>query len=138
MIAGIDKKELVLLKFTKEEKKSELNWKHAKEFEFNGEMYDIVESSEIGDTTYYWVWWDYEETHLNKQLGELVSFALGQNPENQENQNRLNTFFKSLYFSETEIRNFVAFNDVKNKHHFGQKFFSSIADSPQVPPPQKN
>ena len=41
MIVGIDKSELVLLKFSKAAMASKLKWKHAKEFEFNNQMYDI-------------------------------------------------------------------------------------------------
>ncbi|PTB91022.1 hypothetical protein C9994_16285, partial [Marivirga lumbricoides] len=75
MIAGMDKNELVLLKFTSEEAKV-LKWEHAKEFEYQNEMYDVVEQQTIGDTTYYWCWWDHEETALNKQLSLLVVKAL--------------------------------------------------------------
>lgn len=138
MIAETDREELVLLKFTEEEKQTKLNWKHSKEFEYKGEMYDIVETSIVGDTTYYWVWWDYEETKLNRQLNELVSFALGNNPKNQENQKRLNKFFKSLYFSEDVKKDTFIFLDIKNKYYFGQKIYHSISHSPPAPPPEKS
>ena len=42
MIAGIDKKELVFFEFSHTENQQKLKWKHSKEFEFNGEMYDVV------------------------------------------------------------------------------------------------
>lgn len=138
MIAGIDKEELVLLKFTEEEKQTQLNWKHSKEFEYKGEMYDIVETKIVGDTTYYWLWWDHEETKLNKQLSQLVSFALGHNPKNQENQKRLQNFFKSLYFSEDERKESLAFFEIKSKFLFGQNFYSSVFLTPPVPPPEKS
>lgn len=138
MIAGIDREELVLLKFTEKEKQTQLNWKHSKEFEYKGEMYDIVETNVVGDTTYYWVWWDDEETELNRQLSELVSFALGNNPKNQENQKRLHKFFKSLYFTEDDRKESLVFLEVKNKYHLQQKFYHSVSHSPPVPPPEKS
>ena len=97
MIDGIDKKELVLLKFTKEQSKTELDWEHSKEFEYAGEMYDVVEETIKGDSIYYYCWWDHEETKLNKQLSDLVTKAMGQNQQNKENQNRLQNFLKTLY-----------------------------------------
>jgi hypothetical protein len=98
MIEGIEKDQLVLLKFTTEESQTILNWKHSKEFEFNGEMYDIVSSEMMGDTILYWCWWDHAETRLNKQLDGLVSRVLGGDPKTNENQNRVFSFYKSLFF----------------------------------------
>ncbi len=138
MIAGIDKEELVLLKFTEKEIQTQLKWKHAKEFEYKSEMYDVVETNTLSDTTYYWVWWDHQETKLSKQLNKLVSFALGNNPKQQENQKKLQNFFKSLYFSTPERKEYVVFQEVKNKHYFGQNFYQSLSASPSVPPPEKS
>ncbi len=139
IIAGIDKEELVLLKFTKKEQQAELKWEHSKEFEYKGEMYDVVETKVIGDTTYYWLWWDHEETKLNKQLSKLVSFTIGNNPKNQENQKRLNKFFKSLYFTEKDKeKESPIFLEVKNNYCFVKNFYHSIFISPPAPPPKKS
>tara|TARA_R110002096_G_scaffold238027_3_gene429333 strand:+ start:26373 stop:26906 length:534 start_codon:yes stop_codon:yes gene_type:complete len=136
MIAGIKKEQLVLLKFTEEEKHSKLNWKHSKEFEFNGEMYDITSSEVIGDTTYYWCWWDHEETKLNKQLDNLLAYTLGNNPKNQESKKRLHQFFKSLYFSESTEENSLAFQHEKQLCATTPNFYQSISKSPPIPPPE--
>lgn len=106
MIQGIDKEELVLLKFTSEEAKNALKWKHAKEFEFRQQMYDIVETKVVGDTTYYWCWWDHEETKLNKQLSLLVAKALNSNPQKKEKEDWLSTYFKSFYLLNSSNWNF--------------------------------
>jgi hypothetical protein len=135
MIAGIDKEELVLLKITEKEK-GLLCWEHSKEFEYLGEMYDVVESNIVGDTTFYRVWWDHKETKLNRQLQELVSMAMGKNQKKQENQKRLLSFFKSLYFAEaTDLQNY---NDTKlnRKFWFRPNFYQSFTHSPPVPPPE--
>jgi len=135
LIAEIDKGELVLLKFTENEKNNWIKWEHSKEFEYKGEMYDIVESEVKGDTTYYWCWPDCEETKLNIQLDQLVSFAWGNNPDNQENQKRLSKFIEHLYFSEpTEITT-LAFQTINNKHLYQQNYYQSISNTPPVPPP---
>lgn len=66
IINKIDRKELVMFIFTKEETETKLRWEHSKEFEYLGQMYDIVESNTNGDTITYWCWHDHKETKLNK------------------------------------------------------------------------
>lgn len=96
IIAGIDKNALVPLKFSAQETQSELHWHHSKEFEYRGEMYDIVESETNGDSISYWCWWDKAETALNRQLAELVAQSTQQDPENTQQKQRLADFLKTL------------------------------------------
>ena len=135
MIAGLDKNELVLLKFTAQESQTKLHWEHSEEFEYNDQMYDIVETQIKGDTTYYWCWWDNEETKLNKQLDELLAYALGNNPQNKDSQKQLSDIFESFYHFEPG-ENAHAFSQFSPKNsHYG---FSCIifSFSPLVPPPE--
>jgi len=97
IIEGIDRGELVLLSFT-EKTAANLRWEHAREFEYQGEMYDVVETVVEGDTTHYWCWPDKEESKLNRQLAALTQQAMNQLPQRQDQQSQLLTFFKSLYF----------------------------------------
>lgn len=97
IIAGIERSELVNLTFTLEETQSQLNWKHSKEFEYNNNMYDIVEADTIGNVVTYWCWWDYEETKLNKELTVLLAQFLGNDTQNKETKTRFAQFYKSLY-----------------------------------------
>ncbi len=97
MMAGLEREELQLLKFTPAEAESKLRWKHAKEFEYQGQMYDIVERQQRGDTTYYWCWWDYKETRINRQLDQLLTNTLGKDPQKKERQQNLENFFKTIY-----------------------------------------
>ena len=98
MIVGIDKSELVLLKFSKAEMASKLKWKHAKEFEFNNQMYDIVDKVVSKDSIQYWCWWDFKETKLNKQLDDLLVGVYENDSESEEKQNLVYKFYKSVYF----------------------------------------
>lgn len=136
MIAGIDKEELVLLKFSETEKQSKLKWKHSKEFEFEGEMYDIVETLIVDDTTYYWLWWDHEETKLNKQLGNLMVSALGNYPQNKENHTRLFRFFNTLFFVDLPQEKHYAAQETKDSIPSQSVFYHFISDPPPVPPPE--
>ena len=136
MIAGIDKEELVFFKFTDAEKQNDLRWEHSKEFEYKGEMYDIVETQFRGDTTYYWCWWDYEETQLNKQLDGLLAFAYKKDNRTNKNQKILQAFYKSLYYSNSKIP-FAFHSDQLNLNCPSQSIlFNSHSHSPPVPPPE--
>lgn len=136
IIAGIDKKELVLLKLTEAQKQTQLNWEHAKEFEYQGEMYDIVETEIVCDTTYYWCWWDHAETALNKRLDELASFVKGNHAKHKENQKRLYEFFKSLYLPEVAERKSFVFLKINATNFWKHIYYSSLSSAPLVPPPE--
>jgi hypothetical protein len=97
MIDNTDRSELVLLSFSHDEVKNSLRWKHDKEFEYNEQMYDIIERRETQDSMYYWCWWDHEETRLHKQLDQLMANLLLHDPAQQSKQHTLTDFFKSLY-----------------------------------------
>lgn len=97
MIAGLDKSELVLLCFSKHDAQTLLRWEHDKEFEFRGQMFDVVETREQGDFIFYHCWLDHAETHLNKQLAQLVSGLWESHPSKREAQKRLMDFLDLLF-----------------------------------------
>lgn len=76
--------ELVFMSFTKEEALTKLDWKHSKEFEYMGEMYDIVESEETADSVYYKLWWDKEETAINQRVKRIANSIFSQHEEQHE------------------------------------------------------
>gem|GEM_PF-402666 len=80
IVRGVADDGLVLLKFTKEESRTLLRWEHPREFEFDGQMYDIVETIDLGDSVHYRCWWDKAETALNERLRALALRALGESP----------------------------------------------------------
>ncbi len=135
MIAGLDKEELVLLKFTAKESKTELRWEHSREFEYKGQMYDIVEKSIQGGTIFYWCWWDHEETKLNKQLDGLLANVLGNNPQRQEKKSQLADFFKKL-FHENQKTHLAEIFKQRIDCFFYSEVFTSIYHAPPVPPPR--
>jgi hypothetical protein len=84
IIAGLKEEELVKLKFANADLNRKLKWKHSKEFEFNGEMYDIVSVSKTSDSTEYLLWWDAEESVLNQKLmASTQSSCIGQYTPNE-------------------------------------------------------
>lgn len=102
ILAGMDKADLVLLKFSQKQVNTELRWEHAGEFEYQSQMYDIVESSLQGDSIYYWCWADQAETVINQRLDDLIEMALlskttNDRDQQQKQQKHVIDFFKSLY-----------------------------------------
>ncbi len=81
LIAGIDKSELVHFTFSQSQIETDLRWEHSKEFEYKGEMYDIVETEILGDSIRYVCWHDKAETKLNRRLQALIAQATSGTPE---------------------------------------------------------
>ena len=101
IIAGIDRSDLVFLKMSIADSKTKLKWEHAKEFEYKGEMYDIVEKEIEGDSISYWLWWDHKETALNKQLSTLLA-GLRQDEKGKQKHRQLFISLLKFNFLETE------------------------------------
>jgi hypothetical protein len=97
LITNTDRSEFVLLSFARADANRDLRWKHSKEFEYRGEMYDIVDQAATKDSVYYRCWWDHEETKLHKQLDQLMADLLMRDPAQQSRQHHFFDFFKSLY-----------------------------------------
>ena len=136
MIAGLDPQELVLLKFTKETEAKQLRWEHSKEFEFKGQMYDVVSKESHGDTTYFRCWWDYEETALNKQLQKLIQIAWGNSPDNEQQQKTLKEFFKQFYHAPAYC--FFVEHEALHSTNFSKasRIYFSPVFVPVSPPPE--
>jgi hypothetical protein len=94
LIKGLEKDDLVLMKFSANEALTRLRWEHPGEFEYRGEMYDVVEAITDGDSVSYWCWHDHRETQLNLRLKTMVERAREENPANRDTQKRLLDFFK--------------------------------------------
>lgn len=96
---GIDTNELVLLKFAVSDSKKQLHWEHDWEFEYNGQMYDLIETTVKGDSIWYKCLWDKEETRLNKQLEKLMTWVVGSTAEAGGSDEQF-IFLKPLYYQE--------------------------------------
>jgi len=136
MIAEMDKDELVLLKLSKNEQLTQLHWKHAREFSYKGEMYDIVYTKNTSDSCYYWCWWDHEETKLNKQLKKLVTQTFGHHHKKKDGENRLLKFYNNLYFPTQIINQFFGIKFIKEPIFNINTLHSIRMTPPPNPPPE--
>ncbi len=136
MIAGLEKSELIELKFPNDQLDGELRWEHSKEFEYRGQMYDVASKFVMGDTTIFYCWWDHEETALNKKLRSLVQLAMGQRQHNQNQQNQLRLFMSTLFYS---IPNeWKVYTQIASKGYFAAKlcYWTDVNPSDPTPPPE--
>jgi len=136
IIQGIDKSELVLIHLSKAEANDKLEWEHSKEFEFEGEMYDVVEVEENVDSIKYWCWWDHEETKLNKELAELVNSLLGAQPEKKEKEQKLISFYHSLFVEKVFHWQALHSPQISNPTTDYQFILKDFLHSISTPPPQ--
>ena len=96
LIAGLDDSALTHFSFTEDELAS-LEWKHEKEFKFEGYMYDIVKRQIKGDQYHFWCWKDDKETALYQQFESLLAGLSATNPEDQKSTLKWLQFQNSLY-----------------------------------------
>lgn len=136
LISGMEESDLVLLKFTDEELKKELNWKHSKEFEYKRRMYDIVERKLENGIHHFLCWPDDEETKLNRQLNSIVAQILGKMPFQRKNNARLVYFLNNLYHFNSNAWRSLSFlhnKPLNYKYYFA---YNSVNFPPPVPPPE--
>jgi hypothetical protein len=136
IIAGIDKKDLVLLKFTQQESQTCLHWEHAQEFEYKQQMYDVVETAVHGDTTYYWCWLDSPETRLNIQLYALVSQLWEKDSQNQETSKNVLKFYTELFCQQHPIFHFFLCKEARSVCFFYACAYLFRPALPHAPPPE--
>jgi len=135
--ARLDKNELVFLKFTGKQSETELSWEHSREFEYKGEMYDVVEKEVRGDSVFFWCWRDCEETDLNRRIEALIGQETEHSSQGRENRRNLDNFSQSLY--DLHPFEWKTPPDSPTQTVFSKYFicYSSIPHPPVVPPPER-
>lgn len=96
MMQAVPQNDLVHLAFSLKDAQWKLRWEHSKEFEYRGEMFDVVDSICRNDSVIYICWWDKEETRLNQGLRLVLNRMTGSDPIRRERQERLSDFWKNL------------------------------------------
>ena len=140
ILTHADKKELVTLTFSTAETATELHWEHDSEFEYKGQMYDIVETQIHEDSISYICWWDHQETALNLQLQQLVEKTLESDPQNHQKQDDLTNFYKSLYFASHDVTVFLpsttCLKNLKSSLFYRKSIYLPFYTTPLSPPPE--
>jgi len=122
--------------FSLEDARTKLFWEHSREFEYKGEMYDVIRTETRGDSVSYWCYWDRKETKLKKQLNVLVMKLMGPGPQSRSQGTQISDFFRSLFFQSITHEGDVAFHAPQNRCSTAYQFSLSLYDSiPPSPPP---
>lgn len=136
LLKGVDPAQLVTLRFTKEEAELALDWEHSREFEYNGQMYDVVSEEVKGDTIIYKVWWDKAETKIKDELSTLVASFLQHDMENQPFQQQLTYFWNNLQYQPLgEWKTQVKWSEQTFAYYYKPSVLRNIEFAPPVPPP---
>ena len=125
-----------LLAFAKAELQN-LEWEHDAEFKFNGDMYDVVHSYEVGDSVFYECWKDHEEMQLKRNLFRFVAQQYPKTPMQQNAESRIFDLLKSLVVMTSPrsgwVTDFGAHTQAKNSEAY---FYQKDRNSPPSPPPK--
>jgi len=137
MIDGIDRTKLVKFTFSISDSREKLKWEHSKEFEYHGEMYDVVEQEKKGDSVTYWLWWDRKETALNQKLYALLAGFMKQDSQRKNQKQTLIDFAKKLFASEIPLHELNPEFKTTEKSIFRYCISSLIINTlPPTPPPK--
>ena len=130
-----DESKLVTLTFSVSDSKTELEWEHDREFEYKGQMYDVVSSKSTTDSITYIVIWDRAETKIKKQLAVLLDRSLQDDPEHQSTQQQLQSFLTSLFAEQLFEWHAINPSELKKgKTLYSEKYFYSYQKALSPPP----
>jgi hypothetical protein len=136
ILSGLEKDQLVCLTFPVEEVERMIEWENEYEFEYRGEMYDVVETEYSGIMISYWCWHDSKETRLKDQIEDLLAGGSDDAPVTKDKQIKLLQFYKTLY--PTITGQIEPIHPIISNIEGDQirKHWKSPFISPPVPPPE--
>ncbi len=132
----IEEKDIITLRFSDEEIKTRLKWKHSREFIFDGHMYDIVDQGVDGNITWFRCYRDHKETRLYKEKEKLITRALGNDPFQKKQTERIKQLFKTVFRNESFSWNINLPNPSVIHYSLFTIHYSLIFISPPSPPPK--
>lgn len=113
---------------------SQFKRKHAKEFQYLGQMYDIVEAEVVGQSTWYLVYPDTKETKLRmkmaKQLEQEQGRSSGKSGETTV-YSSLQLYFEDIMICQTAAASYLNKLFLDHYHFSLQEFMAT----PLSPPP---
>jgi hypothetical protein len=135
IIEGIEAHELVTFSFSKQEVATLLDWKHAHEFIYKGQFYDIVSQTESTDSITYQCWWDKAETELNQRLNRFTAASWTQTDNHSSKGMALGMLLKRSAIS-TDWMIDLSFQPTNRTKKFGYGILFNLQENdPSVPLP---
>lgn len=135
LLAGMDASELTELKFSRGDAEVMLKWEEEREFEYRGQMYDVVDVAIEGDSIRYLCYRDQAESRLKQELKRLIASPLKKDPATADNTQRLATFFQSLFCVEKPSLAPLLWERAAPRHFYASPT-GLLTGPPPVPPPE--
>lgn len=101
ILQGLPKEDLRIFHFNPLEQK-QLQWEHEHEFEWHGQMFDVVSMQKQGNKLIIECWPDQKESALKQHMRTMWARALGSDPKHQSEKDRLYQFLSHLYFEQVQ------------------------------------
>lgn len=136
IIPEISTKEITVLQFSIEEHSTLLDWKKPHEFEYAGEMYDVVKKIQSKDSVTYLCYHDKKETRLNKQFAQLLNTTFGNDLQKKKDQKVVSNFFQLVYLSPAPVRFPKHLDQIQSLLLKVPLFADRFLKKPPTPPPQ--
>ena len=129
---GFESDRIQTFRFTQREIRENLRWEHDREFEYKGQMYDVIERKTIDGLIMLTVYADHEETELKLKMAHL----LHENPDEAEDEKIRSDFHFQLFQSASESWSpNPFFYQSKPLNSIPLKTQLSRNSSPPTPPP---
>lgn len=132
----VDKNDLTILKFLKNDIDTKLNWEDSNEFEYSEKMYDIVDQEILNDSVVYYCWQDNIDTDLKKRFSAFLKSSLEKIPNAKKLFQQMISISSLNYYLQFHYGNF---DDSGTHNKFYQNIlnnYQSLNSSPSPPPPQ--
>lgn len=94
-LEGKYQEEAVIIKIPKkweQEPPADLKWHDDHEFQYRGQMYDVIRKEVHKDKIWYYSHWDKAETELLNNLSQYISDYLHNNPDEEQKSTFLKTY----------------------------------------------
>lgn|GEM_PF-2177466 len=133
---GLNDNELILLKIPLSvEMQSEIFERtEENEFKYKGDMFDVVKSERLRDTTWYWCIWDRDETALEEALQDTEQRASSDKHKNPDDI--MSSFLKLLFIDTTEVNLILTLEERITYSNFHLIDNLNPPFTPPSPPPE--
>lgn len=78
---------------------ADFKWHEEREFEYRGQMYDVIKKETHGDEIWYYCHWDKAETKLLNNLSQYVTDYLQQHPSDKQKESTLQAYLDKLFLA---------------------------------------
>lgn len=132
--SGVPSDELVRISISKDKPPKDFIRRNAREFSYQGRMYDMVSREERGDSIIYLCIFDGRETTLYANIKQYIKYELAHDPDRQQQQKELLQKIPKFYLVHTNPY-IISFKCFSESHEDRQHRFPAVFTNVLSPPP---